>query len=53
MFDRNRFVERLIASRRELLSGRPLPARAKSAEEGGCGVVGFAASVPVRGRHSL
>ena len=23
----------------------------KAAEEGGCGVVGFAASVPVRGRH--
>ena len=26
-------------------------AREKSAEEGGCGVVGFAATVPVRGRH--
>ncbi len=51
MFDRNRFVEHLLASRKELMSGNPLPPRAKSAEEGGCGVVGFAASVPVRGRH--
>jgi glutamate synthase domain-containing protein 1/glutamate synthase domain-containing protein 3 len=30
-------------------SRRPSPG--KAAEEGGCGVVGFAASVPVRGRH--
>jgi glutamate synthase domain-containing protein 1/glutamate synthase domain-containing protein 3 len=30
-------------------SRRPSPQ--KAAEEGGCGVVGFAASVPVRGRH--
>ncbi len=29
----------------------PAIPREKSAEEGGCGVVGFAASVPVRGRH--
>jgi len=50
MFDKDRFVERLLASRREGIAGLPV-AQAKSAEEGGCGVVGFAASVPVRGRH--
>jgi glutamate synthase domain-containing protein 1 len=34
-----------------MLNGLPPIPREKAAEEGGCGVVGFAASVPVRGRH--
>jgi len=47
----NQFSERLIASRRRLIDrAGPIP-RAKSSEEGGCGVVGFACSAPVRGRH--
>ncbi len=43
-------AERIIASRAPLAAGieRSL---SKASEEGGCGVVGFAASVPVRGRH--
>jgi glutamate synthase domain-containing protein 1/glutamate synthase domain-containing protein 3 len=45
-----RFPEIITASRADLVSGAP-NAREKSAEEGGCGVVGFAATVPVRGRH--
>jgi glutamate synthase domain-containing protein 1/glutamate synthase domain-containing protein 3 len=44
-------AERIIASRRNLVEGLPLPLRQKAADEGGCGVVGLAASVPVAGRH--
>ena len=43
------YAQKIIDSRRGLCSGqRP---SAKQAEEGGCGVVGFACSVPVSGRH--
>src|SRR5512139_2417398 len=45
-----RYPELITASRADLVNGAP-NAREKSAEEGGCGVVGFAATVPVRGRH--
>ncbi|MDR7532645.1 MAG: glutamate synthase [Armatimonadota bacterium] len=44
-------VEALLRSRRPL-AGSALPLRPAEAE-GGCGVVGLAASVPVRGRHIL
>jgi glutamate synthase domain-containing protein 1/glutamate synthase domain-containing protein 3 len=44
------FPELITASRADLAAGEPL-VREKAAEEGGCGVVGFAATVPVRGRH--
>jgi glutamate synthase domain-containing protein 1/glutamate synthase domain-containing protein 3 len=44
-------AERIIASRRGLIEGlSPAPA-GKAAMEGGCGVVGLAASAPVAGRH--
>ncbi|MFH1034964.1 MAG: glutamate synthase [Pseudomonadota bacterium] len=44
-------TERILAHRRKL-AGQAGPVTAqKAAEEGGCGVVGFAANVPVRGRH--
>jgi glutamate synthase domain-containing protein 1/glutamate synthase domain-containing protein 3 len=45
-----RFPEMVTASRADFLTGAQ-NAREKPAEEGGCGVVGFAATVPVRGRH--
>jgi glutamate synthase domain-containing protein 1 len=48
----NSTAERMIASRRGLVAGLPASTR-KAAEEGGCGVVGLAASVPVVGRHLL
>jgi glutamate synthase domain-containing protein 1/glutamate synthase domain-containing protein 3 len=49
----NTIAERIIASRKGLMSGlSPMPAP-KAAEEGGCGVVGLAASVPVAGRHLI
>jgi glutamate synthase domain-containing protein 1/glutamate synthase domain-containing protein 3 len=44
-------TERILAHRRKLAGQAAPPSPQKAAEEGGCGVVGFAASVPVRGRH--
>ena len=47
----NSYVKTIIDSRRTLVGDiRSMP-HGKSAEEGGCGVVGFAASVPIQGRH--
>jgi glutamate synthase domain-containing protein 1 len=45
----NEIAERLLATRSQIYSGRDrhLP---KSAEEGGCGVTGFACTVPLAGR---
>ncbi len=45
-------VKARAASRRRLSAGLP-PATAKVDAEGGCGVIGMAASVPVAGRHLL
>ena len=44
-------AERIIRSRAEMLDGRPRVVEPKAADEGGCGVTGFACSIPVRGRH--
>ncbi len=41
----------LTAARRPLVESLPLPPRQGSEAEGGCGVVGIAASFPVAGRH--
>ncbi len=47
-------AERLLASRRALKGGERLPDAPRKVEaEGGCGVIGLAASVPVAGRHLL
>jgi glutamate synthase domain-containing protein 1 len=43
--------ERILASRKDLVMGLPQKPPGKAEEEGGCGVVGFAANVPLRGRH--
>jgi hypothetical protein len=45
----HRLIEKIIASRGKL--PRAEVAQRKAAEEGGCGVTGFIASIPVRGRH--
>ena len=45
-------VEALIASRRSLREVASIPSRQAEAE-GGCGVIGMAANVPVSGRHLL
>jgi glutamate synthase domain-containing protein 1/glutamate synthase domain-containing protein 3 len=46
-------AERIITSRRSLIDGLSLPPLpgARAAREGGCGVMGLAASAPVAGRH--
>jgi glutamate synthase domain-containing protein 1/glutamate synthase domain-containing protein 3 len=43
--------ERIIRSRAELLEGKPRVVERRASDEGGCGVTGFACSIPVRGRH--
>ena len=50
--DREKFIEALIASRRTLRE-EAVPPRGEGEAEGGCGVIGMAASVPVRGNHLL
>ena len=45
--------ERLISSRGALIKKFSEPPRWKAEEEGGCGVTGFACSVPVGGRHII
>ena len=50
-FDRELWLKRVLEARKDLVSGVPAVPVGKSAEEGGCGVVGFASSVPVGGRH--
>jgi len=44
-------IRRIISSRKEMIAGCPLILHQRFVEEGGCGVVGFAADVPIRGRH--
>lgn len=45
--------ERILNSRRALMNDLPLATRAEEAAEGGCGVLGFAANLPIAGRHVL
>src|SRR5512141_1652478 len=49
----NPFAHKLIESRRALMAGLPDRQRAEEAAEGGCGVVGLAANIPIPGRHVL
>ena len=52
MTDREWLPERLINSRQGLAAnGWPMPRNRVEAAEGGCGVTGFACSIPVRGKH--
>ena len=46
----NEIAERLLATRSQTYSRREQPETSKSAEEGGCGVTGFACTVPLAGR---
>jgi glutamate synthase domain-containing protein 1/glutamate synthase domain-containing protein 3 len=50
--ERDQIIEALIASRRSLEAATTNP-RLQAEAEGGCGVIGMAASVPVAGRHLL
>src|ERR1035441_4756008 len=44
------FAERLLSSRSQIYPANERPIASEPAEEGGCGVTGFACTVPVRGR---
>ena len=44
-------IENIIRSRKPLLEGLPKRPRFETEAEGGCGVTGFACSIPVRGKH--
>jgi glutamate synthase domain-containing protein 1/glutamate synthase domain-containing protein 3 len=46
-------ANKLLASRRKLLKDLPNIKRSEDAAEGGCGVLGFAANIPIAGRHVL
>ncbi len=47
----NTLVEKVIQSREALVEGFPSKDCFETETEGGCGVTGFACSVPVRGKH--
>ncbi len=49
--DAHASAERIIISRRSLVEGMPGPPLRAMEAEGGCGVVGLAASEPVAGKH--
>jgi len=44
-------IRKVIASRERLYDGIPPTFQHKAEEEGGCGVTGFACTIPVAGRH--
>jgi len=53
---RDTFAERMLAARRDLVAGDPITwsgGKSPEASEGGCGVLGFCANIPVAGRHVL
>jgi glutamate synthase domain-containing protein 1/glutamate synthase domain-containing protein 3 len=48
---RRELAEAILNSRTRLVTGLPIQPRSPEAAEGGCGVLGFAANVPIAGRH--
>lgn len=49
--NRNKNITNIIGSRAELIKDLPLRHEYEMEAEGGCGVTGFACSIPVRGKH--
>jgi glutamate synthase domain-containing protein 1/glutamate synthase domain-containing protein 3 len=49
--NRKNQITNIIRSRAGLVDGLHIPERFETEAEGGCGVTGFACSVPVRGKH--
>ena len=47
----NEIINNIIQSRKSLLTGLPAKPCYEPEAEGGCGVTGFACSIPVRGKH--
>jgi glutamate synthase domain-containing protein 1/glutamate synthase domain-containing protein 3 len=46
----NKFAKNILSSRKKIIAGVN-PHDEQAVQEGGCGVVGFASSIPVGGRH--
>ncbi len=44
-------IQKIIRSREPLIAGLPAGSLYETGAEGGCGVTGFACSIPVRGKH--
>lgn len=53
MKDPDQQIRSLINSRKEMIKGIPCQRRWRAEEEGGCGVTGFACSLPVSGQHII
>ncbi|MFO7459665.1 MAG: hypothetical protein R6X07_03510 [Desulfatiglandales bacterium] len=49
--NKEEIIERVIRSRKSLTEDISFPRRFETEAEGGCGVTGFACSIPVRGKH--
>jgi glutamate synthase domain-containing protein 1 len=50
---RRKLAEALLNSRTRLVEELPVRSRSPEAAEGGCGVLGFAANVPIAGQHII
>lgn len=53
MRGKTRIIKNIISSRKSLSKDQALRSYHRKEEEGGCGVTGFASSIPVRGKHIL
>ncbi|MFO7600556.1 MAG: glutamate synthase [Candidatus Desulfacyla sp.] len=49
--NKDQFITQIIQSRQPLVADLPSRPRFETEAEGGCGVTGFACSIPVRGKH--
>ena len=49
----NLHADQILRSRKDLLADLPSISRADEAAEGGCGVLGFASTIPIAGQHVL
>ncbi|KPK23126.1 MAG: glutamate synthase, partial [Nitrospira bacterium SG8_3] len=49
--DKDQIIKRIIQSRSAMVEDLPSRTRHETEAEGGCGVTGFACSIPVRGKH--
>jgi glutamate synthase domain-containing protein 1/glutamate synthase domain-containing protein 3 len=47
------YADKIISARTNLVENLPASSRASEAAEGGCGVLGLAANVPIPGRHTM
>jgi glutamate synthase domain-containing protein 1/glutamate synthase domain-containing protein 3 len=51
IMDKDQIIRKIIQSRSAMVEDLPPRTRYETEAEGGCGVTGFASSIPVRGKH--